>query len=162
MSESFYLNDVQESMSMSTKLKIYEWRICLLRSLDFSVMARKSQKYKMTKRIAKMILSRNKVSPGSFSITEGFLLNQKFLSLNTRWCLYIGRIGCPPAIQHYHPSSGQMEWALNDIFRGEDQGCPPWMAGSSCRATSMSFRGRQIWQRRPKAWPVGKGAALPN
>ena len=44
-------------------------------------MARKSQMDKMTKHIVKIILNRNKVSPGSFSISKGFLLNHNFCLL---------------------------------------------------------------------------------
>lgn len=35
----------------------------------------------MTKHIVKIILNRNKVSPGSFSISKGFLLNHNFCLL---------------------------------------------------------------------------------
>lgn len=62
----------------------------MLTSLDFSAMATKSQKYQMTKYVVKIIHDRNKVSPGSFSISEGFLLSHNF-------CLLTEDVACASA-----------------------------------------------------------------
>lgn len=53
-------------------------------------MATKSQKYRMTKYVVKIMCNGSKVSPGSFSISEGFLLSHNF-------CLLTEDVACVSA-----------------------------------------------------------------
>lgn len=120
-----------------------EGRICLLRSLDFSVMARKSQIDKMTKHIVKIILNRNEISPGSFSISEGFLLNHSF-------CLLTEDDACISA-----GSATLLRWALSHLFWLEAVSTARLELTSSEVKIRVARRGQLALPAMPHSWASG-------